>query len=61
MIKINFFFIKFKIKMNKILSFVGDWGLGIGDWGLGIGPNPQSPIPIPNPQSPTIKLNKLNS
>jgi hypothetical protein len=28
----------------------GDWGLGIGDWGLGIGPNPQSPIPIPNPQ-----------
>ena len=31
---------------------IGDWGLGIGDWGLGIGPNPQSPIPIPNPQSP---------
>jgi len=29
---------------------IGDWGLGIGDWGLGIGPNPQSPIPIPNPQ-----------
>ena len=29
---------------------IGDWGLGI--WGLGIGPNPQSPIPIPNPQSP---------
>jgi len=28
---------------------IGDWGLGIGDWGLGIGPNPQSPIPIPNP------------
>jgi len=31
---------------------IGDWGLGIGDWGLGIGANPQSPIPIPNPQSP---------
>ena len=31
---------------------IGDWGLGIGDWGLGIGPNPQSPIPIPHPQSP---------
>ncbi len=25
----------------------GYWGLGIGDWGLA-----QSPIPIPNPQSP---------
>jgi len=24
---------------------------------LGIGPNPQSPIPIPNPQSPNKKLN----
>ena len=36
----------------------GDWGLGIGDWGLGIGPNPQSPIPIPNPQYPP-KINKL--
>ena len=35
---------------------IGDWGLGIGDWGLGIGPNPQSPIPIPNPQSPYIFL-----
>jgi len=34
---------------------IGDWGLGIGDWGLGIGPNPQSPIPIPNPQSPYQK------
>ena len=32
----------------------GDWGLGIGDWGLGIGPNPQSPSPIPNPQSPYL-------
>jgi hypothetical protein len=30
------------------------WGLGIGDWGLGIGPNP----PIPNPQSPLMKLFK---
>jgi hypothetical protein len=28
---------------------IGDWGLGIGDWGLGPIPNPQSPIPIPNP------------
>ena len=28
------------------------WGLGIGDWGLGIGDWAQSPIPIPNPQSP---------
>jgi len=26
---------------------IGDWGLGIGDWGLG---------PIPNPQSPNIKI-----
>jgi len=26
---------------------IGDWGLGIGDWGLG---------PIPNPQSPSIKI-----
>ena len=34
----------------KYHYFSGDWGLGIGDWGLGIGPNPQSPIPIPNPQ-----------
>jgi len=24
--------------------------LGIGDWGLGPIPNPQSPIPIPNPK-----------
>jgi len=24
---------------------MGDWGLGIGDWGLGPIPNPQSPIP----------------
>ena len=37
---------------------IGDWGLGIGDWGLGIGPNPQSPIPIPNPQSPFINFIK---
>jgi len=29
---------------------IGDWGLGIGDWGLG---------PIPNPQSPKIRENKL--
>jgi len=27
---------------------IGDWGLGIGDWGLG---------PIPNPQSPSAKIN----
>ena len=27
---------------------IGDWGLGIGDWGLG---------PIPNPQSPSNKIN----
>jgi len=31
------------------------WGLGIGDWGLGIGDWAQSPIP--NPQSPKIKIN----
>ena len=31
---------------------MGIWGLGIGDWGLGIGDWAQSPIPIPNPQSP---------
>jgi len=30
------------IKLPKI-----EWGLGIGDWGLG---------PIPNPQSPFVKL-----
>jgi len=29
---------------------IGDWGFG--DWGLGIGPNPQSPIPNPQSQSP---------
>jgi len=28
---------------------MGDGGWGIGDWGLGPIPNPQSPIPIPNP------------
>ena len=39
---------------NKVILLNGDWGLGIGDWGLGIGPNPQSPIPIPNPQSPCL-------
>jgi len=39
---------------------IGDWGLGIGDWGVGSGPNPQSPIPIPNPQSPNQSLYKLN-
>ena len=33
-------------------KYNGDWGLGIGDWGLGIGDWAQSPIPIPNPQSP---------
>jgi len=38
--------------MINYIQINGDWGLGIGDWGLGIGPNPQSPIPIPNPQSP---------
>jgi len=31
--------------MNK--SDKGDWGLGIGDW---------AQSPIPNPQSPIIKL-----
>ena len=36
---------------------IGDWGLGIGDWGLGIGDWAQSPIP--NPQSPNQKLNKI--
>ena len=42
---------------------VGDWGLGIGDWGLGIGDWAQSPIPIPNPQSPkknNFKFYKIN-
>ena len=34
-----------KMNSNYLLTFNGDWGLGIGDWGLGIGPNPQSPIP----------------
>ena len=41
---------KFYIKFELMFKMgIGDWGLGIGDWGLGIGPNPQSPIPIPNP------------
>jgi len=26
---------------------IGDWGLGIGDWALS---------PIPNPQSPILKI-----
>jgi len=47
---INFFLIRYIIKLYSIHIYNGDWGLGIGDWGLGIGPNPQSPIP--NPQSP---------
>jgi len=41
-------------KINNSMG-IGDWGLGIGDWGLGPIPtpqipNPQSPIPISNPQ-----------
>jgi len=32
--------------------------MGIGDWGLGIGDWAQSPIP--NPQSPSFLLNKIN-
>jgi len=54
------------LNTNHIISFIGDWGLGIGDWGLGIGgwgpiPNPQSPIPnpqspIPNPQNFSILI-----
>jgi len=35
--------------------------MGIGDWGLGIGDWAQSPIPIPNPQSPIPKDIKANS
>jgi len=31
--------------------------LGIGDWGLGIGDWAQSPIP--NPQSPFLKLENI--
>ena len=46
---LNYFFIKLFI-LSIIISFFGDWGLGIGDWGLGIGDWAQSPIP--NPQSP---------
>jgi len=30
----------------------GDWGLGIGDW---------AQSPIPNPQSPTTIIYKLNN
>jgi len=40
--------------------FIGDWGLGIGDWGLGIGDWAQSPIPIPNPQSPIPIYQRFN-
>jgi len=29
---------------------IGDWGLGIGDW---------AQSPIPNPQSPKIKLTTI--
>jgi len=32
---------------------IGDWGFGdwgLGDWAQSPIPNPQSPIPIPNPQ-----------
>jgi hypothetical protein len=52
------------VKIIVIYAFkwglgIGDWGLGIGDWGLGIGPNPQSPIPIPNPQSPDKIFRRL--
>ena len=36
-------------KQKKWGLGIGDWGLGIGDWGLGPIPNPQSPVPIPNP------------
>jgi len=35
------------MKLEKNVTVIGDWGLGIGDWGLGIGD-----WPIPNPQSP---------
>jgi hypothetical protein len=53
---LNFFYLNIflfiKPEINMILLRNGDWGLGIGDWGLGIGDWAQSPIPIPNPQSP---------
>ena len=42
----------FNIFLNINNNF--NWGLGIGDWGLGIGDWAQSPIP--NPQSPLIKI-----
>ena len=41
-----------------ILIKNGDWGLGIGDWGLGIGDWGLGPIP--NPQSDR-KSTRLNS
>ena len=49
----KFFIFKFNSfnKLIKINSTIVNWGLGIGDWGLA---NPQSPSPIPNPQSPFI-------
>jgi len=47
-IKICQIFLKYVIKYNIYLFWlgIGDWGLGIGDWGLGPIPNPQSPYNI---------------
>ena len=47
------------IKFKKYFDNENYWGLGIGDWGLGIGDWAQSPIPIPNPQSPLKDFDKV--
>jgi len=39
------------ISFINILLVRGDWGLGIGDW---------AQSPIPNPQSPNYKYNRIN-
>jgi len=33
------------LELITIISYYGDWGLGIGDWAQSPIPNPQSPIP----------------
>jgi len=48
-IKTNFnYFIRRLNNINNYKLIFGDWGLGIGDW---------AQSPIPNPQSPPLKIN----
>ena len=34
------------LNKTEIITFIGDWGLGIGDWAQSPIPNPQSPLSI---------------